>query len=124
MQRVLLVEDDEVDAMFLKRLFRKTDKYFLDHTENGKEALEFLKKSWDGQEDLVILTDINMPIMGGIDLLRNLRKDERTANLPVFVFTTSDDDKNIEEAYNYGISGYLLKPLTLIEFEEALEEID
>jgi DNA-binding NarL/FixJ family response regulator len=65
-----------------------------------------------------------MPIMGGIELLKNLRKEEKSSDLPVFVFTTSDDDKNIEEAYNYGISGYLLKPLTLVEFEEALEDID
>lgn len=124
MLKVLLVEDDEVDAMFLKRLFQKTDKYHLEHCENGKEALEFLKNSWDGEEELVVLTDINMPIMGGIELLKNLRKEEKSSDLPVFVFTTSDDDKNIEEAYNYGISGYLLKPLTLVEFEEALEDID
>lgn len=123
MCKILLVEDDDIDAMFLARLFEKSDKYILDHCVNGKEAENYLQNTWDGVEKLVVLTDINMPVMNGLELLQSIRQEFKTEKLPVFVFTTSDDDRNIEEAYRYGVSGYLLKPLTLSDFEDALLEL-
>tara|TARA_B110000211_G_scaffold232813_1_gene297410 strand:- start:884 stop:1255 length:372 start_codon:yes stop_codon:yes gene_type:complete len=123
MCKILLVEDDDVDAMFLARLFDKTNKYELEHCENGVEAESYLSNKWNGEDKLVVLTDINMPLMDGLELLQVIRGNEKTSKLPVFVFTTSDDDKNIEEAYKHGVSGYLLKPLTLEEFEDALLEL-
>jgi CheY-like chemotaxis protein len=123
MCKILLVEDDDVDAMFLARLLKKTDKYDLDHCENGVEAEAYLNNNWNGTDKLVILTDINMPLMDGLELLQVIRANEKTSKIPVFIFTTSDDDKNIEEAYKYGVNGYLLKPFTLDEFEDALLEL-
>ena len=123
MYKILLVEDDEIDAMFLARLFDKSNKYNLEHCENGEEAVSYLENDWNGRDKLVVLTDINMPLMDGLELLQDIRGKEKTSKLPVFVFTTSDDDKNIEEAYKYGVNGYLLKPLTLDEFEDALLEL-
>lgn len=123
MCKVLLVEDDDVDAMFLARLFDKSSKYELHHCENGKEAEDFLRETWNGTDKLVILTDIEMPVMNGLEFLKVVRSSEKTASLPVFIFTTSDDDQNIKEAYQYGVNGYFLKPLTLEEFENALIEL-
>lgn len=122
--RILLVEDDEVDIMYLERLFKKTDKYDPTFFVNGKDALLFLENEWDGEEELVVLSDINMPIMDGITLLKNIRENKKTAELPVFVFTTSDDDVNIEKAFDLNVSGYLLKPLTISEFESSLQEMN
>ena len=110
--RVILVEDDEVDVMYLERLFKKVDKYIPEFFPNGEEAFSYLLNKWDGKEELVVLSDINMPIMDGITLLKKIRENEKTAKLPVFLFTTSDDDDNIEKAYEFNVSGYLLKPLT------------
>lgn len=122
--RVILVEDDEVDVMYLERLFKKTDKYDASFFSNGREALTFLENSWDGVEELAVLSDINMPVMDGITLLQKIRENEKTSKLPVFVFTTSDDDVNIEKAFELDVSGYLLKPLTIAEFESSLEEMN
>lgn len=120
--KIVLVEDDEVDVMYLERLFNKSDKYDAVFFPNGMEAFHFLSTQWDGQEELAVLSDINMPVMDGLTLLKKIRETEKTAKLPVFVFTTSDDDVNIEAAFNLNVSGYLLKPLTIEEFESSLEE--
>lgn len=122
--RVVLVEDDDVDLMYLERLFSKSDKYEAVFFPNGQEALNFLVNEWDGSEELAVLSDINMPVMDGLTLLKKIRETEKTKELPVFVFTTSDDDGNIEVAFNLKVSGYLLKPLTIEEFESSLEEVE
>ncbi len=121
--KLVLVEDDEVDVMYLERLFNKSDKYEAVFFPNGQEALSFLNDQWDGQEELAILSDINMPVMDGLTLLKKIRENEKTSSLPMFVFTTSDDDANIEKAFELNVSGYLLKPLTIEEFESSLEEV-
>lgn len=122
--RVVLVEDDEVDIMYLERLFNKAEKYDASFFQNGKEALSYLLNDWDGVEEIAVLSDINMPVMDGITLLGKIREHEKTKKLPVFVFTTSDDDLNIEKAFELNVSGYLLKPLTIAEFESSLQEIN
>lgn len=120
--KVILVEDDAVDTMYLERLFAKVEKYEAEFFVNGQEAYHFLANKWDGKEELVVLSDVNMPVLGGIELLKKVRENEKTLNIPFFIFTTSDDDANIEKAFEYNVSGYLLKPLTISEFENSLEE--
>lgn len=120
---IMLVEDDEVDVMNLKRAFKKnsiTNPLYL--AGNGLEALELLRKC--GTDDMplprIILLDLNMPKMNGIEFLKELRKDEDLHRLSVFVMTTSNKDNDIIEAYNLNVAGYILKPLSMDKFMSAV----
>lgn len=121
----LLVDDDEVDVMTVKRAFKKnniTSPLYV--ATNGIEALALLRgnempKLLPGQRRLILL-DLNMPKMGGIEFLRELRADPNLRPLPVIVLTTSNEDKDKVEAYNFNVAGYILKPVTFTKFVEAI----
>lgn len=120
---IMLVEDDEVDVMNLKRAFKKnniTNPLYL--AGNGLEALELLRKCGTDEMPLpkIILLDLNMPKMNGIEFLKELRKDEDLHRLSVFVMTTSNKDNDIIEAYNLNVAGYILKPLSMDKFMSAV----
>ncbi len=123
---ILLVEDDEVDVMNVKRAFKKykiSNPLFI--AENGVEALAMLR-SQNGQPPEVpenrrlILLDLNMPKMNGLEFLHELRKQENLKRTPVIVLTTSDEDKDRIEAYNLNVAGYILKPVTFANFAEVM----
>jgi CheY-like chemotaxis protein len=123
---ILLVEDDEVDVMNVKRAFKKykiTNPLYI--AGNGLEALDMLR-SQDGQPSQVpdtrrlILLDLNMPKMNGLEFLCELRKDQGLKRTPVIVLTTSDEDKDRIEAYNLNVAGYILKPVTFGNFAEVM----
>jgi CheY-like chemotaxis protein len=123
---VLLVEDDEVDVMNARRAFKK---YNISNplyvAENGLEALEMLR-SQNGKLPQVpesrrlILLDLNMPKMNGLEFLYEIRKDEKLRRTPVIVLTTSDEDKDRIEAYNLNVAGYILKPVTFCNFAKVM----
>lgn len=123
---ILLVEDDEVDVMNVKRAFKKykiTNPLFI--AGNGIEALELLR-SQNGKPPVVpesrrlILLDLNMPKMNGLEFLEELRQDDRLKRSPVIVLTTSDEDKDRIEAYNLNVAGYILKPVAFVNFAEVM----
>lgn len=121
---ILLVEDDEVDVMNVKRAFQKNNLTNpMHHAGNGIEALALLRGS-NGQPPIpiprIILLDLNMPRMGGIEFLHELRKDELLKNISVFVMTTSNEDKDKVDAYNLNVAGYILKPLSMENFVSAV----
>lgn len=125
MINILLVDDDEVDVMNVQRAFKKnniTNPLFVAH--NGLEALAILREGNDlpgmPQERRLILLDLNMPCMGGIEFLRELRADPALRATPVIVLTTSDEDSDKVEAYNLNVAGYILKPVTFSKFVEAM----
>lgn len=127
MVKILLVEDDEVDVMNVKRAFKKnnvTNPLFV--CNNGLEALEFLRGKIEplGEIPKIILLDLNMPKMGGIEFLREIRKDEKLKNISVFVMTTSNEDKDKVDAYNLNVAGYILKPLSMERFVEAVSTLN
>lgn len=118
---ILLVEDDEVDVMNVKRAFRMnhiTNPLFV--ADNGLEALEKLRKGDVPQGRRIVLLDLNMPKMNGIEFLRELRSDPALAATPVVVLTTSNNDRDKIEAYNFNVAGYLVKPVTFGEFSELM----
>jgi CheY-like chemotaxis protein len=126
MIHVLLVEDDEVDVMNVKRAFRKNNITNPLYTaSNGLEALEMLRGT-DSQPPTVpdnrrlILLDLNMPRMGGIEFLQELRADPELRAISVVVLTTSNQDKDRIEAYNLNVAGYILKPVTFSNFVEVM----
>lgn len=115
---ILLVEDDEVDIMNVKRAFsRQNIQHPLHIASNGLEALDLLR----GPNALnplprLVLLDINMPKMNGIEFLRELRADEKLRSLTVFVLTTSNQEKDKREAYELNIAGYVIKPVDFGSF--------
>jgi CheY-like chemotaxis protein len=125
MLNFLLVEDDEVDVMNVQRAFRKnnmTNPLFV--AGNGVEALEQLRGGDIPIERLIILLDLNMPKMNGLDFLREIRQTANLAAIPVVVLTTSDHEKDKVEAYNLNVAGYILKPVTFISFVEVMATLE
>lgn len=130
MINILLVEDDEVDIMNVKRAFKKSNiSNPLYIASNGLEALEMLR-SKDGKMPAVpfnrrlILLDLNMPKMGGIEFLHELRADPELKMTPVIVLTTSNQDRDRVEAYQLNVAGYILKPVTFNNFAEAITTLN
>jgi CheY-like chemotaxis protein len=118
---ILLVDDDELDVMNVQRAFRKnsiTDPLFIAH--DGVEALQMLRDGSVPARRRIILLDLNMPRMGGIEFLREIRADANLRSSTVIVLTTSAEDRDRVEAYNLNVAGYLLKPVTLSAFIEIM----
>lgn len=123
---ILLVEDDEVDVLNVKRAFRKNNitnpLYF---AGNGLEAL-YMLRGVDEQPPAVpthrclILLDLNMPRMNGIEFLQALRADSDLKSIPVVVLTTSAAEQDRVEASQLNVAGYLLKPVKFSEFVELM----
>lgn len=125
---VLLVEDDEVEAEAIQRAFRKhriANPITVAH--DGVEALKILRGEAghsDVTQPFIILLDINMPRMGGLEFLVNLRQDPLLRRSIVFVLTTSDREEDKLAAYNGQVAGYLLKTRVGEEFLGLIEMLD
>jgi CheY-like chemotaxis protein len=125
---ILLVDDDEVDVMNVQRAFKKNNIVNpLYIATNGLEALETLRgqsaQAIPGTRRLILL-DLNMPKMNGLEFLRALREDPDLRPLTVVVLTTSDDERDRIEAYNLNVAGYMLKPVTFTAFVEAMATLN
>ena len=124
----LLVEDDEVDVKNVQRAFKRNNiNNSLFVAGNGEEALERLRGN--GNSPIiplpqVILLDLNMPKMGGLEFLQELRKDPRFKSLSVFVLTTSDEERDKIAAYNFNIAGYILKPIEFDQFMDTIKTLE
>jgi CheY-like chemotaxis protein len=125
MLNILLVEDDEVDVMNVRRAFKKNNICNpLWVAGNGLDALEMLRSGDMPRDRRLVLLDLNMPRMNGIEFLRELRADPDLRSVPVVVLTTSDDERDRVEAYNLNVAGYILKPVTLMNFVEAMATLN
>jgi len=125
MLNILLVEDDEVDVMNVRRAFERnnvSNPLFV--AGNGIEALEILRNGTVPRERRLILLDLNMPRMNGIEFLHELRSDPDLSATPVVVLTTSNDDQDKIDAYNLNVAGYLLKPVTFSSFCERMTALN
>ncbi|MBL1178880.1 response regulator [Pantanalinema sp. GBBB05] len=127
---ILLLEDDAVDVMNVQRAFKKNHiVHPLYIAQNGVEALAMLRGQ-DSEPPIVpsdrrlILLDLNMPRMGGIEFLRELRADPHLQSIPVVVLTTSNQDQDRVEAYHLNVAGYLLKPVTFQSFAELMATLN
>jgi CheY-like chemotaxis protein len=122
---ILLVEDDEVDVMNVRRAFQKnriTNPLFV--ATNGVDALEQLRGGAIPRDRRIILLDLNMPRMNGIEFLKEIRQDPELNLTPVIVLTTSNDERDRIEAYNLNVAGYLLKPVTFSNFCEVMAALN
>lgn len=122
---ILIVDDDAIDVMNVKRAFQRnkiTNPVFV--AENGLEALAMLRDGRVPKGRRLVLLDLNMPKMNGIEFLRELRADPELAALSVVVLTTSNEDQDKVEAYQLNVAGYLLKPVTFVHFVDLMATLD
>jgi CheY-like chemotaxis protein len=118
---ILLAEDDSVDAMTVKRAFSELKvNNELIRVTNGEEALEYLKTHAD-KMPCVILLDLNMPRMNGIEFLKVAKADDELRQIPVVVLTTSKDDRDKVESFKFSVAGYIVKPVDYKKFVEAVK---
>ncbi len=121
---ILLVEDDSVDVMTTQRVLK--DLKIVNQlvvSGNGEEALEYLKNE-NNKRPCVILLDLNMPRMNGVELLKILKEDESLKKIPVVVLTTSKGDEDIVKSFELGIAGYMVKPVEYKSFLESMRVIN
>ncbi len=121
---ILLVEDDQVDAMTVKRALKDINvTNRLDIVNDGEAALTFLKNP-ENEKPGIILLDLNMPKMNGIEFLKIAKKDESLKKIPVVVLTTSKEDQDKVDSFNLGVAGYMIKPVDYRKFVEVVKTID
>lgn len=121
---ILLVEDDYVDATTVKRALKDikvTNPLHL--AGNGEEALESLRNGKNGKP-CIILLDLNLPKMNGIEFLQIVKKDENLKRIPVVVLTTSKDEQDIVDSFNFSVAGYMIKPVDYLQFVETMRTLD
>ena len=125
---ILLVEDSDADAEMTARAIRKGNVVNrLVRVRDGVEALDFVFREGaysqrGGGNPRLILLDLKMPRLGGIDVLRRLKADQATKNIPVVVFTSSAEEKDVVDSYQLGVNSYLVKPVEMIAFTNVIAQ--
>lgn len=121
---ILLIEDDQLDVISVERSLNKIDQdYELFTAYNGIEALEILRDNPKNLPDIILL-DLNMPKMNGIEFLRVIKSDDRYQNIDVFIMTTSGEEADRRTAEELGICGYLMKPLNFTNNNKRTDSLD
>jgi two-component system response regulator len=127
---ILLVEDNPDDAELTIRALKKHNlANKLHHVKDGSEALDFIFAQGEYSQrkieniPKVILLDLKMPKVSGLDVLRFLRVDERTKKIPVVILTSSKEDPDIKHCYSLGINSYVVKPVEFEAFIKAVSDI-
>ncbi len=121
---ILLVEDDTVDAMTIQRAMKEikvTNR--IERATNGEEALMYLQDP-DKERPCLILLDLNMPKMNGIEFLEERYKNQELKTIPVVVLTTSKDDGDKLDSFQLDIAGYMIKPVDYHKFVDTMKIIN
>jgi CheY-like chemotaxis protein len=119
---ILLVEDNASDEELTLRALKKShiaNKVIV--ARDGAAALEHLRGSAELPQ--VVLLDLNLPKIGGLDVLRAIRSDERTKLLPVVIMTSSKEDRDLISGYELGANSYVVKPVDFTQFAEAVRQL-
>jgi two-component system response regulator len=126
---ILLIEDNPDDVRMITTALEENkivNKVI--HLRDGAEALDYIyhEGSYAGGpvdvEPKVIMLDLNMPRVGGLEVLRKIKADEKTKDIPVVVFTSSDDDPNLSQCFRLGVNSYVVKPLEFEAFKTAINK--
>ena len=126
---IVIAEDDDGHATLLRRNLRRAG--FASEpvrVRDGQEALDYLYRRgpWHGRPrhaELVLLLDLNMPRLGGLEVLRQLKADDERTRIPVFVLTTTDDPVEVDRCYQLGAAACIVKPVDPDSFSEAVQRL-
>jgi two-component system, chemotaxis family, response regulator Rcp1 len=125
--KVLVVEDNPDDVAIVKRAMRKSEvKCELSFARDGQEALDFLYRNGEFEDatrpDLILL-DLNLPKIDGLDVLSRIKQDEKLRRIPVIVLTISEHEQDMIKAYDSGASSYMTKPVDSKDFERLINTV-
>jgi two-component system, response regulator len=130
--KILFIDDDENDYLFFQNALNKSTVEgisakkltALDYVKDGKTALEYLQRALTKKDlpDLIIL-DLIMPIMDGLEVLRQIKQDGSLTGIPVYLLTSSKSDERKQECKKLGCVGFFLKPLHILELKSIIEKI-
>lgn len=126
---ILLVEDSEIDAELTIWSLNKINLgNRLFHVKDGSEALEFIFKrgiyeNMSSGNPKVILLDIKMPKIDGLEVLRQIKENEETRTIPVVIMTSSREEQDLIKSYKYGVNSYVVKPVEFGDFAKAVSEL-
>jgi CheY-like chemotaxis protein len=120
---ILLLEDDEIDVVAIKRAFKELNiKNPLVVCENGAKGLEWLRANLKALP-AVILTDIDMPIMNGLEFLDKIKHDPDLQKLPVVILSTFKEESDRAKAFKLGVAGYMIKPVDAGKYLSVMQTI-
>lgn len=123
LKKIMLIEDDEIDVMTVERALKELN---VDNplmvAGNGEEALQMLQDY--SCKPFIIILDLNMPRMNGLEFLKIVKSDENFKKIPTVVLTTSKEEQDVFESYNLGVAGYILKPVDYSKFVDALRTLN
>lgn len=125
--RFLLVEDNEDHAMLVKRAFQRHRlANEIDHVQTGEAAIEFVEQRVtraEGPRPDVILLDLNLPGLSGIDVLKRLKDSHATRSIPIVVLTTSNTERDRALAYEHHVSSFVTKPIDFARLQDIVEQL-
>ena len=126
---ILLVEDDPGHARLIEKNLRRANiKNEIHFATNGQEAIDYLFCEGEYANNnhashLLVLLDLNMPVLDGYQVLERIKTDERTKRIPVIILTTTDDPREVSRCYELGCNVYITKPVDYEQFAEAMRKL-
>ncbi|MEO8406214.1 MAG: response regulator [Chitinophagaceae bacterium] len=120
-KNILYVEDNKDAVTFFNRIVNKLGDYKFKTSEDGASVIKMLEEEKDFEPEMILL-DINLPGMNGFEILQYVRTKTAYKNIPVIMFTSSDDDNDIKKSYEFGANAYLIKPDSLRSLQEVLTD--
>lgn len=127
-RKILLVEDNDDDALLTERALRKGGvANAVVRARNGAEALDYLlpdeRSPGENEAPVVVLLDLRMPLVDGLEVLERVRADERTRLLPVVILTSSREEEDVARGYRLGANSYVRKPVESEAFSDAVRQL-
>jgi CheY-like chemotaxis protein len=126
---ILLAEDDPGHARLIEKNLRRANvTNRIDHVADGQQAVDYLFCEGEYSDrkhpsPLLVLLDLNMPVLDGYQVLERMKSDERTKRIPVIILTTTDDPREVSRCYELGCNVYITKPVDYDQFSEAMRKL-